>query len=356
MQLLRIVKRFLFIFIINIQAAPLKIACIGDSITRGWSPVINESTWDEEGNFQNFFSSHFSYLSYPKGLAYQLGPSFEVHNYGAPGHTALKGTQAKPSYWDSEHLPAAKKFAADIYIIQLGTNDSSKHISSSIRKNFIEHYKKLIEEFVNLDTTKHVFICLPPPLYEHPFDLSHEHLGTSEQQYNADNPAIIPAINQLYTMLKKQYEDKIHLIDNFNFFAKKDVKALFFDGVHLDEYGYSMLAYNIFEHINSVLHFTPHSASTCNNLVNQHTVLPGHWAGSLPDLTQWQQYGCSNNLANAVYNRGRICPTVLKYQNSINHAARNAAERYNIFNLCDTKYGVTWQAATNKLPYHYLLK
>ena len=98
-------------------APPVVVGCIGDSITCG-------ACGTPQG--------------YPEMLQAMLGPSFEVHNLCASGHTMLKcGTanvSADPrscprdaSYWTTGPWQQAQDLDADIYTILLGTNDAKTY-------------------------------------------------------------------------------------------------------------------------------------------------------------------------------------------------------------------------------------
>ena len=87
-------------------AAPIKVACVGDSLTDG-----SKSSGGKKGD-----------TAYPAWLGRILGSGYDVRNFGAAGDTLLRGTGW--SYWDSAEFRQSKEFAPDIVIIMLGTNDS----------------------------------------------------------------------------------------------------------------------------------------------------------------------------------------------------------------------------------------
>ena len=79
------------------------VSCVGDSITYG------------DGDLDG-------YLSYPTQLEGMLGPyAWTVHNFGKSGRTAMT---TKDAYVYQSIYEAALASAADIYVIQLGTNDA----------------------------------------------------------------------------------------------------------------------------------------------------------------------------------------------------------------------------------------
>jgi lysophospholipase L1-like esterase len=81
---------------------PIKLACMGDSITYG-SGTMGDNSW-------------------PSQLARMLGGAYTIQNYGLPGATMLK-TGDSP-YWNSWALSHSSNWTPDVVIIALGANDS----------------------------------------------------------------------------------------------------------------------------------------------------------------------------------------------------------------------------------------
>lgn len=124
--------------------AQCKVACVGNSITFG-SNIENRQ--------QN---------SYPAQLDSILGPGWEVRNFGVSGATLLRHGD-KP-YWKQQQFADAKRFAPDIVVIKLGTNDT-KPQNWEFSDEFITDYAALIDTFKDLPSHPVVFICLPAPAY-----------------------------------------------------------------------------------------------------------------------------------------------------------------------------------------------
>lgn len=93
---------------ITAQAAPTKIACVGDSITFG-SGLKTED------------------LRYPQVLAALMGPDFDVQGFGNPGKTAgdYPGQTGRWFGSTKEHKQALE-FKGDVYICNLGINDTGR--------------------------------------------------------------------------------------------------------------------------------------------------------------------------------------------------------------------------------------
>ena len=131
--------------------APIRIACVGDSITWGYG-VPNRLT-----------------QAYAALLQKRLGQGYDVLNCGHGGATALKHLPPNHpgwmvSYWQVPQFKRATKFKPNIVIIMLGTNDSNPSNRADVHKNFTRDYSALVRHFQHLSTHPRVFICLPPSL------------------------------------------------------------------------------------------------------------------------------------------------------------------------------------------------
>ncbi|MDF7807745.1 GDSL-type esterase/lipase family protein [Pontiellaceae bacterium B12219] len=126
------------------KAAPVKVACVGDSITFG--AKIKDRTTN----------------SYPAQLNELLGDQYTVKNFGNSGSTLLKNGN-KP-YWKQKAYTDALAFNPDIVIIKLGTNDS-KPENWAHKAEYIPDYVELIETFQALESNPTIWICYPVPAY-----------------------------------------------------------------------------------------------------------------------------------------------------------------------------------------------
>lgn len=90
------------------QAAPAKIACVGDSITFGSGLKPGDAR-------------------YPQVLAALMGPEFDVKGFGNPGKTAgdYPG-QTGRWYGSTKEHQQALDFKADVYVSNLGINDTGR--------------------------------------------------------------------------------------------------------------------------------------------------------------------------------------------------------------------------------------
>lgn len=126
------------------QAAPVKIACIGDSITEG-SGLSNPGV-----------------ESYPAKLQRLLGTNYLVRNYGVSGRTLLK--KGDFPYWKEANFKTSHDWQPDIVVIQLGTNDG-KPYNWKFGTNFVADYEELVTSYLTLTNHPTVMACTPCFVY-----------------------------------------------------------------------------------------------------------------------------------------------------------------------------------------------
>ena len=135
--------RFLLILFLSLSsliADPIRVACVGDSITFGFG-IKNRDT-----------------ESYPAQLGTILGPEYDVRNFGSNGLTLL--TKGNAPYIKMKQYKQAIAFEPQIVIIKLGTNDT-KAINWQYKNEFIPDYLSLINSFRKLKSQPKIFICKP---------------------------------------------------------------------------------------------------------------------------------------------------------------------------------------------------
>lgn len=124
------------------SAGVTRIACVGDSITRGAGTDFPE--WD----------------SYPMQLQRMLGKdAYEVGNFGISGSTLLNA--GNQPYQKQKAFGEALKFKPDVVVIQLGTNDT-KPDNWKHKAGFIADYRDLVRQFAELQPSPRIYLSLPP--------------------------------------------------------------------------------------------------------------------------------------------------------------------------------------------------
>jgi lysophospholipase L1-like esterase len=124
---------------------PVKVACIGDSITQG------SGLPDAAKN------------SYPGQLQSLLGDKWKVGNFGVSGRTLLK--KGDFPYWNEKAYQNALGFAPDVVIIMLGTNDT-KPQNWKHEAEFSADYTELVKSFQALASKPRIYVCRPCPVPE----------------------------------------------------------------------------------------------------------------------------------------------------------------------------------------------
>jgi lysophospholipase L1-like esterase len=182
--------------------APIKIACVGNSITYGYGIEGRDS------------------LSYPARLQQMIGDKFIVHNYGVSGRTLLK--KGDHPYWNEDAYQQARGWQPDLVIIMLGTNDT-KEQNWKYSSEFESDYRELLESFKNLPSHPTVFASLPVPVFQTKY-------GIRDSVLKLEFPMI----------KKASRREGVHVINLYK--AMKPYGKDFFDGVHPDKTGAYFLA------------------------------------------------------------------------------------------------------------------
>jgi acyl-CoA thioesterase-1 len=186
---------------LNSQSLPIKVACVGDSITQ-----------DSE---------------YPSDLQTMLGSNYTVGNFGSRESTVLR-ISWKP-YMNQPEFQDAKDFNPDIVVIMLGTNDGLKMLHS-FNETFDEDYTALVTSFQELESNPQILVAKPPPIFSNSSDLSSEYYSE----------AIIPMTEDIATALN------LPIIDVYNAFGD-NADYLSVDGVHPNDDGAALIASEVYK-------------------------------------------------------------------------------------------------------------
>ena len=126
----------------NARAAePIKVACVGDSITQGVGAQRGKS--------------------YPAQLQGLLGDGYQVGNFGVSARTLLK--KGDFPYWNEKKYQDALAMEPAIVVIMLGTNDT-KPQNWKFEAEFEADYRELVKSFQSLKSKPRVFVCRPVPV------------------------------------------------------------------------------------------------------------------------------------------------------------------------------------------------
>ena len=129
--------------IAEIGNSPIKVTCVGDSITQGVG------------------ANPESVYSYPAQMQNILGDEYEVLNAGV-SNTVVMDYERGHKYRDTAKYTESKEFLPDIVIIALGTNDAHSTMwDSGAPVQFRKDYTALAQEYMNLPSHPVVMLSLP---------------------------------------------------------------------------------------------------------------------------------------------------------------------------------------------------
>lgn len=185
------------------EKEPVRIACVGDSITFGHG--IENRDHD----------------TYPAILDSLLGPDYDVRNFGISGRTLMNSGDFP--YTNEQIYQEALAFMPQIVTIALGTNDS-KPQNWVFQQDFKKDLVSLINSFKELDTNPEILLCLPTPAMGNAWNINDSII------YNG----VIPYINEVAD------EMGLDVIDLNTPFQSQ--RRYFPDTIHPNEEGHQKIA------------------------------------------------------------------------------------------------------------------
>jgi lysophospholipase L1-like esterase/pimeloyl-ACP methyl ester carboxylesterase len=184
-------------------SAPVKVACIGNSITFGSG--IPDRPRD----------------SYPSQLGRMLGDQWVVRNFGVSGRTLLK--KGDFPFWKEEAWAEAKAFLPDVVIIKLGTNDT-KPQNWKYGNEFLADSRAMVKELKKLSSHPVIYLCKPVPVFASRWGISDSILVHG----------VIPSVEKLAR------EEGLKVIDLYAALTGKG--SLFPDQIHPNAEGAGLMA------------------------------------------------------------------------------------------------------------------
>ncbi len=149
---------------VSMAQSPIKIACVGNSITQG--PGRDNPD------------------SYPLQMQALLGDAYEVVNFGVSGRTLLR--KGDYPYWNEPQFQQVKDFGADILVIMLGTNDS-KPQNWQYASEFRQDYLDMIAEFKKtMPADGKVYVIMPVPVTRENFGITPEVMNNEQRMMIMD--------------------------------------------------------------------------------------------------------------------------------------------------------------------------
>ncbi|MEG1659745.1 MAG: GDSL-type esterase/lipase family protein [Bacteroides sp.] len=127
----------------------IKVACVGNSITYGYTLANRETE------------------AYPAQLQQLLGEHYQVGNFGKSGATLL--TKGHRPYTEQVEFHQAMAFAGDIVVIHLGINDTDPRDWPNYRDSFVKDYVALIDSFRTVNSRCRIIISRMTPIADRHF-------------------------------------------------------------------------------------------------------------------------------------------------------------------------------------------
>lgn len=140
---------FLIVSVVVAAQKQTKVACVGNSITYGYT-LADPAT-----------------ESYPSQLQQLLGDTYEVGNFGKSGATLLN--KGHRPYMQQQEFKKALAFAGDIVVIHLGINDTDPRDWPNYRDDFVKDYLALIDSFRVVNPKSRILIARLSPISDRHF-------------------------------------------------------------------------------------------------------------------------------------------------------------------------------------------
>jgi lysophospholipase L1-like esterase len=178
---------------------PLRVACVGDSITEK--------------------------SSYPTQLKLLLGSNYSVGNFGVSGSTVSRDSNLP--YMDQVQFQRVKDFQPDIVVVMLGTNDAAPNLQG-YNDNFQKDYAELIGSLQSIESNPKIWVVKSPPIQNNSLALSSSFFSQE----------VVSDIEQTAKTLNLP---TINVYD-----ALGDCSEYFWDGVHPNAAGASVIASTVY--------------------------------------------------------------------------------------------------------------
>ena len=191
-------------------ARPIRVACIGNSVTYGYG------------------HSNPNVTSYPTRLGEMLGKEYEVRNFGHSGATLLY--RGHRPYIKQQAWHNALDFAPDKAIIHLGLNDTDPRNWPNYRDEFVPNYLAIIDSLRKVNPDVEVWVCRMTPIFH-----GHRRFKSGTRDWHAQIQQAIEEVARLAD---------VHLIDLHEpLYHRPD---LFADALHPDAEGAQILAETVY--------------------------------------------------------------------------------------------------------------
>ena len=176
------------------QSNPIKIACVGNSITYG-SQILNKAR-----------------DSYPAVLGQLLGDGYDVKNFGFSARTLLM--QGDRPYMKEQMYQDVLNYNPQIVVIKLGTNDTKPH-NWKHKKFFTRDLRKMVTDLNKLSSAPKIYLCYPAKAYHKAWGyindsiITHEVIPMIDQVAKQMHVEVID-LHSVTSNMSEQFPDKVH--------------------------------------------------------------------------------------------------------------------------------------------------
>ena len=210
----------------NSPSDPIRIACIGDSITQ--SSGYPYFLWQMLGGTGPFTIGNYTQKPEHNQNA---TAGYAVGNFGAGG--TMITLKSETPYMNTSAFQQALEFQPNLVFIMLGTNDAQPGVYQ-YNASITDDYKTLINAFQTLTSKPEIWIMLPPPILD-------SQGGKTSPEYL--DQTVIPHIEQAAT------ETNLPTIDIHSLLAGHPED--FRDAIHPNSAGAQLIADEVYKAINS---------------------------------------------------------------------------------------------------------
>lgn len=236
----------------------VKIMCIGDSITDGY-------TYEYTGSYRKFIYHNLTEKGYnidmvgskgdgwiPTYTDSETGESWEFDNdnTGYSGYSIINYSGRSGIYETLQSTGCLASEAPDIVTLQIGTNDIIDNHEIDMAGERLEILVDYILE--NIPESSTLFISPVPPLDPNRSDVydwfgNYRHSSDWSEQYNDNetemnvNIAVMKYNTQVMALAEKKKQEGKNVVFSEAAFEITDVKTQLFDGVHPNNTGYKAI-------------------------------------------------------------------------------------------------------------------
>ncbi|MBR1719069.1 MAG: sialate O-acetylesterase [Phocaeicola sp.] len=189
---------------------PIKIACVGNSITYGTGLQHRETE------------------AYPIKLQQMLGNHYLVENFGKPGATLLY--HGHRPYVQQEEFQKALQFKGDMVVIHLGINDTDPRNWPNYQDEFVRDYLSLIDYFRVSNPEVRILIAKMTPLA-----VRHHRFESGTRDWHQQIQLAIERVAHHANVELFDFFEPLYPYPNF-------LK----DAVHPDKYGHQIMAKTVY--------------------------------------------------------------------------------------------------------------